>query len=200
GPGAAYCLDAATFGVSVVLMLGVTGAVSRRRTPAAASPSTIVGDLVSGWREMRRHRWYRDTLVLFAVWNLGFQPVFVLGPVLFSAAGHGARNWAMVGTSAAVGAVVGGMLAHRFLSRRILHWPNVLVGAAALEAVALALDAPVAAVAAGAFVAGVVVTVYDTAWDTAIQAFVPQDVMARLDSYTWLIGMGTVPLGLLLTV
>lgn len=200
GPGAAYCLDAATFGVSVVLMLGVTGTVSGRRTPASASPSAIVGELVSGWREMRRHRWYRDTLVLFAVWNLGFQPVFVLGPVLFSAAGDGARNWATVGTSAAAGAVAGGMLAHRFLPRRILHWPNVLIGAAALEAVALALGAPVAAVAAGAFVAGVVVTIYDTAWDTAIQAFVPQDVMARLDSYTWLIGMGTVPLGMLLTV
>jgi MFS family permease len=199
GPGAAYCLDAATFAVSVALMLGVVAAASDRRPPQPASPSAIAGDLVAGWREMRRHRWYRDTLVLFSVWNLGFQPVFVLGPVLFSVDGDGARKWATVGTCAALGAVAGGILAHRFLSRRILHWPNLLIGAAALEAVALALDGPVAAVAAGALVAGVVVTIYDTAWDTAIQAFVPQDVMARIDSYTWLIGMGTVPLGMLLT-
>ncbi|MET0417639.1 MAG: MFS transporter [Actinoplanes sp.] len=196
GPGAAYCLDAATFAVSVVLMVGVVGAASDRRAPERASAAALVRELVTGWREMRQHLWYRDTLVLFSVWNLGFQPVFVLGPVLYATE---AGKWATVGTCAAVGAVVGGVLAHRFLSRRILHWPNVLIGAAALEAVALAIGAPVAAVAAGALVAGVVVTVYDTAWDTAIQAFVPQDVMARIDSYTWLIGMGTVPLGMLLT-
>ena len=199
GAGASYLVDAATFAASVLLLRGVQGAVTDTAARERAAAEPMLASFRTGWREMVRIRWYRDTLLLFAVWNLGYMPVFVIGPVLFDADGDGAREWATVGTAAALGAVLGGVVAHVSVRRRALLVPSALVAAAAAEPVAIAVGAHVLVVAAGALAAGLVITIYDTAWDTAIQALVPQEVMSRIDSYTWLIGMGTMPLGLLVT-
>ena len=79
GPGWAIGIDAATFGISAVLVL-----TSRApRTGRGAGRTAPLSELREGWQEFRSRQWVWVIVAQFALVNLCFSPcVYVLGPVV----------------------------------------------------------------------------------------------------------------------
>jgi hypothetical protein len=63
------------------------------------------------------------------------------------------------------------------------------------QLVLLAIPAPTAAIAIGAFFVGAVMTFASAVWDTVLQANVPADSLSRVSSYDWLGSLAFQPLG-----
>jgi predicted MFS family arabinose efflux permease len=135
-------------------------------------------------------------LVAAAVTNLGSATFQVLGPVTFADDRGGASAWGLVLTAGAIGGVLGGMTGLRWRPGRPLVAAFVLYSFAGLALAALAVPAalPVIALATTCYIAGTAAA--NIVWETALQAEIPQEVMARVDSYDWLVSLVFVPVGL----
>jgi MFS family permease len=107
-PGWAILLDAASFGMSVVLLAAMQiGSVPR---PAKQH---FLTDLRAGWDEFRSRNWLWPMVLAFSFVNLLFGAYSVLGPVASQRFLGGAAAWATVSTIGGVGSVAGGLLAAR---------------------------------------------------------------------------------------
>jgi hypothetical protein len=179
GPGAAFAVDAASYGVSA-LALGLLRTGDR---PTARPPASMLAEAAAGWREFRRHRWLVVGSVHVALLNcFALAPFFVLGPVVAARSLGGPVAWASIATGFAAGLVAGGALALRWRPRA----PVVAAFAAPFlivpELALLAVPAPVALVVAGAFVGGAQASFWNALWSTAIQTAVPPDAVSRVDA------------------
>lgn len=178
GAPTVIAIDAGSYAVSAFalsrLQLG-------RRKPTSNS---LIRDLIDGFDEFRSRSWVWITSVQFSLFNLiTWGPFLVLGPVLAKQYLSGARAWGIVMAVYGLGAVLGGILA---LGRR----PRKPVAVSAIASLgypipcaALALHAPVVAVAAAALMAGIGSALFLTFWYTALQQQVPADALARVDSF-----------------
>ena len=70
------------------------------------------------------------------------------------------------------------------------------LGGLALAALAVPAALPVIALATTCYIGGTAAG--NIVWETVLQAEIPQDVMARVDSYDWLVSLVFVPIGLAL--
>ena len=178
GPAIVISIDAATFGVSVI-------ALSLLRVPQAGPAAhTAWRDLADGWTQFRAQTWLWITTIQFALFNLfSWAPYLLLGPILARAYLGGARAWGVIVGAFAVGAILAGAL----VAGRRPHRPLVVAvlgsfgyGAPCL---ALALHAPLAAVAAAAALAGAGSTTFSTYFSTVMQQRVPPDLLARTTAF-----------------
>ncbi|WP_410667841.1 MFS transporter [Amycolatopsis sp. cmx-4-68] len=192
GAGYALAVDAATFVLSAVLLVGVAA------PPAAAvEPSgTLFAQLLDGWREFTARRWVWVAVGQMALVNMLLAGAFyVLGPVVAERSLGGAPGWGVVLAVQAVGFVVGTGLAIRLRPRR-----PVLVAALStvlfpLSLFSLAAGAPLLAVAVAVFAAALAIDVYEVLVDTALQQHVPPEALSRVMSYEALGSLAFVPLG-----
>jgi DHA3 family tetracycline resistance protein-like MFS transporter len=200
GAGAVYMLDAASF-----LIAG--GAVLRMRLPLrAARPAdgtgSVIGDLLDGWRFVRRHAWLWATFSSAAIAYLLFMgPVEVLLPwmvkdVLEGSAFDLGLVFAAGGLASMVCAIV---MARRGLPRRSMTFMLVVWTVATLAIAGYGLAGAVwqlmlaAAVFNGLETAGTIV------WATLKQRHVPGELLGRVSSLDWLISIGLLPVSFALT-
>jgi len=179
GPAVVIAVDAGTFGVSVI-------ALSRLRVPsvgpAAHSPWH---DLADAWAQFRAQTWLWVTTVQFALFNLvTWAPYLLLGPILARAYLGGARAWGLIAAASAVGAIAAGAALAGRRPRRPLVAATAGAFGYAAPCLALALHAPLYAVAMGAAAAGVASTVYGTYWNTVLQQRVAPDMLARTTAFS----------------
>ena len=66
---------------------------------------------------MTSRAWVRAPIVGFAISNFCFAAFIVLGPVIFRDHFDGARDWGIVSTCGAVGAILGGLASVRLRPR-----------------------------------------------------------------------------------
>jgi MFS family permease len=194
GSGWAIAFDAATYLASASLL-----ARMRTRIRAKRAQSSFVRELAEGWNEFRSRTWLWLVVAAAAIGNMAWVgSQAVLGPVVAKESLHGATGWGLVTAAESLGLVTASLVALRWRPRRLLLYGVFGLMATPLLLVALAVPLPLAAVAATAVVAGFGLDLFNVYWITALQQHVPDDVLARVNSYDALGSFVLIPIGLTL--
>jgi MFS family permease len=192
GPGLGIEIDSASFLVAAVLIALL------RSTPALRTARTgLFAELRDGWKEFRRRTWLWAIVLQFAFVNTAITgALFVLLPLRARESYGGAGAYGALIAIFSVGALCGGALMLRVHPRRPLVAATLGILVIVPDLVLLAARAPLPAVFASAFVAGVGVEVFSVLWVTTMQREIPADRLSRVSSYDALGSMVFTPLGL----
>ncbi|MEV6865431.1 MFS transporter [Streptosporangium subroseum] len=193
GPGWALILDAVTFVVSATLLGRL------RLAPIPSAPrERFTRQLVEGWTELHRHRWYWTNLVGHSLWNMGRCVLITIGPVIAIGSLGGELAWGTIVQGGTVGALCGALIALRAKPRRPLVTANIALALGALPLVLLAAGAPalIVGVAYGLMTGGV--SFMAPIWETAVQEHIPAEAISRVSAYDWMLSLGLTPLGMAL--
>jgi MFS family permease len=194
GSGWAIAFDAATYFASAALL-----ARMRTRIRAQRTHSSFMRELAEGWNEFRSRTWLWVVVAAAAVGNMAWVgSQAVLGPVVAKESLHGATGWGIVIASESVGLVVAGIVALRWRPQRILLYGVFGLLTTPLLLVALAVPFSLPAVSAAAVIAGFGIELFNVYWVTALQQHIPDEVLARVNSYDALGSFVFIPVGLTL--
>lgn len=199
GPGWAFALDAATYLASVAGLLMIK---TLRPAPAddAGGRPAFFPQLSAGWQQIRSRPWLLAMTLHSAVINAcAIAPFLVLGPIVAKRDLNGAASWGAIATAYAAGSVLGGVVALRVAPRRPLFVALSTTFALVPVFLLLALSAPVWLIAAAAVLAGAENSFLNTIDATVTQAHVPNEAMARVNSFVMLGAFVFFPLGLAVT-
>jgi len=191
GPGWAIAVDAASFGVSA-------GSLALLRLPlhVPLAPQSFVRDLRDGWDEFRSRTWLWVSVLSAGVVGNVFTPAFaVLGSTIAKHQLGGASVWAAILSAQGAGAVFGGLLILRRRPKRPLVGSSLAWGLLAVPYIMLALLAPPAAIAAGAFVGGCGLAIGQSLWDTTLQRNIPERSLSRVSAYDMFGSLAFNPVG-----
>ena len=202
GPGVALLFDAATFVVSVVLLLPLrprlVSDVSAREDPTATT-DRFGSSLRRGWSEVRSRRWVLAFLAGMAVYHAVVLPsVFVVGPVIAEQELDGARSWAVVSAGFGIGCMLGDLVFLRWRPRFALRVAGLMLVGASCQAAFIGSGLGAWGIAGLEVFAGVCVTGTFTLWETTLQEHIPAATLSRVSSYDYLTSAGMIPLGNLL--
>jgi MFS family permease len=190
GPGWVFAIDAASFLVSAAFV-----AMMRVETRVRPVAQRFWSDLADGWREVRRHRWLMAGFLGLAVVNFGVGVYVVRGSLVAMDDLGGPWAWGLVGGSAAVGGVLGGLVVYRI---RPSHPVAAAVGIWSLSALlpfTLLQPFPLPAVMAAGLLFGGALLVGNTLWETAMQQEVEPNRLARVASIDVLLSLCLMPVG-----
>ena len=190
GPGWVFAIDAATY-VVIAASLAML-----RVAPMEARPGTSFwSEMVAGWRAVSSRSWYLTNLVSHALWNFAIAAFFVLGPVVAKQHLGGASAWGLIAAALGGGSLIGGLVALRVTPRRPLVAANLALTLSALQI--LALVPPLSTVAImGACVLGFAgLTFLNEVWAATVGQIIPADVLARANSFDWLLSLIAMPAG-----
>lgn len=191
GAGTALALDAATFGLSAVLVAGLREAAQPR-----AAGASLARELREGWREFTAHRWLWAIVLQFSVMCMAqFGTWAVVGPVVAKQALGGAASWGWIVGAQGLGLLAGGAVGLRVHFRRPMLAATCACLPSALVPLLLVAPAPVPWIAAAAFLAGVGFEVFSVLWNTALHTRVAPEALSRVSSYDVIGSIGLVPLG-----
>lgn len=194
-PGTALAVDAATFAISALCLLGVHAP----RLRAAGETSSFVSELRHGWREFSSRDWMVAVICSAAVSNAIFFPIWqVLGPAVAEDSLGGSSAWALIAALFGVGGLLGGGLSLAIRPRRPLLVSEVFVIFLATPVVLLAFPAPTAAIAIGALVSGTTLGLAEVLYETAVAQNIPPESLSRVVAYDWFGSLALEPLGLAL--
>jgi MFS family permease len=194
GPGWAFAADSVTFVVSAAFL-----ALLRVERESREARTRFVADLVEGWREFTARTWVWVSVAHFAFFHLlVLAPFWVLAPIVADDELGGASAYATILTAMGVGAILGGLVALRVEPPRPLATAFVLILFQIPVYLALAAAAPVAAIAALAFVSAIAFNFANTLWNTVLQSNIPPHALSRVSSYDWLGSLVFLPAGYML--
>jgi len=191
GPGGALAVDAGTFAVSGLCLLGVRpDPVGDRPGDDEAQPSLLTG-LREGWHEVRSRRWIGVGMSGFAMYTVVVLPaVFVLGPVLAQRELGGAGAWAVISATFGVGSVVGNVIALRWRPERPMVVVACGIAVGSTQAAIIGSGLPLGVIAGLEGLAGVGVSLFWTIWDSALQERIPEHALSRVTSYDFFLSIG----------
>lgn len=194
GPRGAFLVDAATFAVSLVTLLRVA------EPPWTARPRRRVHqEIGEGFGAVRQRPWIGAVLLMAMVQLLLVMPASaVLLPQLVRETGAATASYGYVLAVGAVGGLLGSVVAGHYRPGRPGLWSLLLLVTMAAEPVALLLRAPAPGLALAWFLASLGLGPFLVYWETALQADVPQDLLARVISVDWMCSFALLPLGMAL--
>ncbi len=190
--GWVFAIDAVSFAFSAFFLLQL-----RLPTHLLAPRSRFLQQLREGLHEVTARAWVRAPIAGFAITNFCFAAFIVLGPVVMREHLGGARDWGIVSTCGAIGAILGSIASVRLRPRRPLTFgfgATMLIG---VPIAALAPPLPAAAIAAAWFVGMGSIALGNTYWETTLQRRIPEEVFARVRSYDILVSFVFMPIGFL---
>jgi len=190
GPGWVFVIDAATFVASAISLALLTTAPI-----TAPQQGNFWKELAEGWRAVTSRRWLLLNLSSHALWNFGISAVFVLGPIIAIKHFGGSSAWGLIAASMGAGQVIGGLIALRVTPSRPLVVANLALTPAALQALALAVPAPIVVIIAACVVGWAGLTFLNEVWFATVPQLIPQEVLARASSFDWLLSTIAMPLG-----
>jgi MFS family permease len=199
GVGAAFALDAASFGVSAAFLLAMS---PRPRAAAAAGSGSVIGDIKTGFAYIRSHVWLWGTFVSAAVAYLLFMgPAEVLLPYLVkNELGASASDLGLVFAAGGVGSVLCAVvMGQRGLPRRDITFMYVAWTAGTVAVAGYGLAAHVWQLMLVSLAFNALETAGTIVWATAKQRHVPAELLGRVSSLDWLISIGLLPLSFALT-
>lgn len=192
GAGWTLALDAASFGVSALLVLSLRP--RRQEPPARAS---IVRDLALGWREFVSHTWLWVIVLQFSLMVAAFEAVFgLMGPAVAREYLGGARAWGWIAGSFGAGTLVGGLVSMRVDVRYPMRVATLCTFTWCAVPLCLSVPLPAAAVAAAAFVQGITGQTFAVLWYTTLQRKIPSHMLSRVSAYDHLGSISLAPLGI----
>ena len=198
GVGAAFALDAVTFGVSILALLAMR--VPSR--PLVRAGRTVSGDVRAGFAYVRRHVWLWATFVSAAVAYLLFMgPAEVLLPyVVKNGLGGSAAQLGAVFAAGGIGSVGCALvLGQRGLPRRGITFMYAAWTLATLAVAGYGLATAVWQLMVASLAFNALETAGTIVWATAKQRHVPAALLGRVSSLDWLISTGLLPLSFALT-
>jgi len=190
GPGWVFVIDGITFVASALSL-----ALLKIPPLAAPAQSHFWQELAEGWRAVTSRRWYLLNLCSHALWNFAITAVFVLGPIIAVRHLGGSSAWGLIAGSMGAGQVLGGLVALRVMPARPLVAANLALTLAALQALALAVPTPTVLIMAACVVGWAGLTFLNEVWFATVPQLIPQEVLARANSFDWLLSLIAMPLG-----
>jgi MFS family permease len=191
GAGSGWAMVA----VAVVFVVEAAGYVrvgGKRVDRPRAHP---LAELREGWSEFVSRRWVWVVVLQFMIVNAvmtgGGQ---VLGPVIADET-FGRAGWGLALACQTAGAIVGGLVAVRWLPGRTLLYGVALVALFAAPLLALGLAPHLAVVLPAMFVCGLAMEQFTLAWDLSLQENVPGEKLARVYSYDMIGSYVAMPAG-----
>jgi MFS family permease len=190
GPGWVFAIDAATYVVSAV-------SLAMLRVPAMPpkEQTSFFAELAAGWRAVTSRTWYLINLCSHALWNFAIAAVFVLGPIVAKQHLGGASAWGLIGASMGAGSVFGGLVALRVMPRRPLVAANLALTLTSLEALALIGPSPLVVIMATGVLGFAGLTFLNEVWFATVPQLLPAEVLARANSFDWLLSLIAMPAG-----
>jgi MFS family permease len=197
GPGSALVFDAATFLVSVVLLVPLRPAVVDRVVAQDEQPHASFGtSLREGWREVRSRAWVLGYLGGFATYHAVVLPaIFVIGPVLMADHYDGARSWAVITALFGIGNILGDVLLLLWRPTYALRVGALMLVGASCQAAIIGSQLPVWGIGLLELLTGICVTGTFTLWETSLGEHIPPRSLSRVSSYDYLSSTGMIPLG-----
>jgi MFS family permease len=190
GTGWAIAIDSLSFGVSGLLLLGVSVQAAMR------VPRPFLADLREGWDEVRSRRWLWVSIIDFALFQfVVLSAIYVLGPVVSEAELGGASAWASLASALGAGLVLGSVIGLRYRPRRPLVEAFAMVVLVTPALVLLGIAAPTALIVGAMVPAGTSLALAQTLWSTALQQNVPEHALSRVSSYDWVGSTALRPVG-----
>ena len=193
GAGWAMAIDALTFAVSALFLLGLH---LPARVPRAGT--TFLADLREGWGMFRSLTWVWTFVLAAGIGNLIWGAWSTLGPVVAERELGGAAAWGTVLGATGVGALIGALIAVRVRPRR----PLVVAGGSfvlmAFPLAFLAAGAQVGVLAVGALLAGVAMMLGNAVWESTLMRHVPGEALSRVSAYDWFGSIAFQPLGMVI--
>jgi hypothetical protein len=194
-PGSALAVDAVTFAVSALCLLGVRAP----RLRGEGETSSFLTELRHGWREFSSRDWMVAVICSAAISNAIFFPAWqVLGPAVSDDSLGGSSAWALIAALFGVGGLLGGGLSLAIKPRRPLMVSEAFIVFLATPMVLLAFPAPTAAIALGALVSGLTLGLAEVFYETAVAQNIPPESLSRVVAYDWFGSLALEPLGLAL--
>jgi MFS family permease len=194
GAGAALTFDAATFAVSVVLLLRLRPALAA--VAAEAAPPGLLSSVREGWGEIRRRSWLQAGLCAMCAYHAIVLPaVFVLAPVVVARDLGGPGAWAAVVVAFGAGALTADLALLRVRPRRALLVAGLGLILASCQAAVYGSGVLLVAMCALQFVTAAGVTAFFTLWEVSLQEHVPGDVLSRVSSFDYLAASALMPVG-----
>jgi predicted MFS family arabinose efflux permease len=194
GSGWTIAVDAATFAIAAICFAAI-------RVPVGPSGprASLLADLRAGAIEVFRHTWLWALIAQALVYHLFYGGAQgVLGPIVVKADyGEAAWGWALAVLM--TGFMAGGLVSLWFRPTRGLFAGTTLLALTACFPAALAFDAGLALVLAGAFLHGFGLEIFSVNWDLAIQQNIAPDKLARVYSFDLIGSFVARPLGLAVT-
>jgi MFS family permease len=190
GPGWVFAIDAATFVVSAISL-----ALMRVPPVTGKTQANFWTELADGLRAVTSRRWYLLNLGAHALWNFAIAAFFVLGPIVAKSKLGGPSAWGLIAASMGVGAILGGLTALRVTPRRPLVVANLALILTAPQLLALAVPLPTAAIMASCVVGWAGLTFLNEVWFATVPQLIPAEVLARANSFDWLLSIIAMPIG-----
>ena len=179
GAGWAIGLDAVTFGVSAVLVVGL-----HTRPQPRSEAASLFSDIRDGWREFTAHRWLWTIVAQFSFVVMGWNAAYaVVGPIVADRQLGGASAWGIVALGMGAGLLTGGFIAMRWRPTRPLLVGSVCVFSFAIPTLLLVEPAPTPVLALGAFAAGLCGEMFGVYWMTALHTHVAPEALSRVSAY-----------------
>jgi DHA3 family tetracycline resistance protein-like MFS transporter len=202
GPGGAFLLDAATFGVSALCIVLMRPRAAVPAPDRAGTPLSTLGEIREGYRFVRTRVWLWGTFAAAAIAYLLFMgPTEVLLPLVVKRDMGGSAAvlgvvFAMGGLGAILGALVVGQrgIPRRHVTFMFLAWAMATFAVAGYGLARLPWQAMVAS-----FVFNILETVGTIVWATTKHRLVPGALLGRVSSFDWLISIGLVPISFAIT-
>lgn len=197
GPGWAVLIDAASYGVSALLL----ARVRRDHAPApddvtAGTRPSFLTDLRQGFDEVRSRTWVWSIVVVFAFTNAIGAAFPVLGALVAKRDLGGAGAWAAILAFRAAGSLLAGATLLRLSPRRPLLVAVEVGMISALPLFLLAIPAPLVVIMLAGLVSGVCGMTFNTLWETTLQRHIPPEARSRVSAYDWFGSAALTPLGL----
>jgi MFS family permease len=191
-PGVGIACDAASF-LLAALFIGAM----RLPPTLRIEGSTFVGELREGWHEFSSRTWLWAIVAQFSVVNAVEQGAAnVLGPAIAKAHFGGATAWGLILTAESLGLVLGGLILLRLRPERLLLAATLGFLLTIPFLLALSVPTALAAVIAGAALAGIGSELFGILWDTTLQQEIAQERLSRVSAYDGLGSVALIPLGL----
>jgi MFS family permease len=189
GPGWVFVIDSTAFATSagMLALIRVNKATSLRRSVRA--------DLVEGWAEVRSRDWYWSSLIAHATWNFAANVLLTLGPLVAVKNLGGQGVWVAVLQAGGIGLLVGSLLAGRYRPKRPILVGNIVLASYAIPLMMFAFSAPSPFLVGAYGIALAALGFLNPTWDTTVQAVIPEQVLARVNSYDWLVSLAAQPIG-----
>ncbi|MCW2569672.1 MAG: transporter [Mycobacterium sp.] len=195
GSGSVVAIDAATFGVSALLL-------ARLRFPETVAPPSregLVTELLGGWHELRARAWLSASILNFTAFSaLALPALWVLGPELARIELGGVRGWALLTGAFGIGSVVGSLATLRVRPVRPAVACAVLLAVAALRPAIFVSGLGLPVLAGYSFVAGVAMSMAGVLWMSLLQNQVPRGSLSRVSSIDYFGSVALTPVGYLL--
>lgn len=199
GPGVAFLIDAATFGVSAALLSRIAPRPFRRSGQEGAHRTA--SSIAEGYRFVRSRPWAWVSLLVAGLGTLAYHgPFDVLVPYLLLNdlnldEGQAARALALILASGGLGSILAStVIGQRDLPRRFVTGMYTAEGLALLASIGFGLTTRLWHALLTAAAVHAMFATSEIIWTTMQQRLVPREMLGRVSSLDWMTSVGLAPL------